>query len=497
MAVPLLLAIMFAVALGARLNGITNPPLDFSADKEYRSAVIARSIYYDHFASVPSSQREVASAAAQQEAPLEPPIGESLAAVEYWASGGEHLWMPRVQEVLIWLLGGWFLFLLCARAISRRAAIVSLALYLFTPYTFAFSRSFQPDPTMVATIMLSLWLTARYHQGPSKRGLIAAASAAALAVFVKPMAVFMVVAVFMTMAIQARGLRRTAWSGVPFLFVALSVLPAAAWLLATGDSQSSGRFYPDLLTTLGFWRGWGIQVDAAVGLGPALLALAISVIVARGRAGALLAGMWVGYLAFAFSFTYWTMTHTYYAIQIVPVVAVAIGLGVDRLLGRLQEPRAKGVVYAVGATAVPVFVAVGLHTGAIDPLSAYNTAAADLGSHQIPVDETVGDLLHHSSQCVFVAPEYAKPLEYYGLLAGDRLPSQADDGSIVFTGGTVRDAASTIDAAVRAVNARWLVITDLAEWSTDDAYKAAVAQRFTLYRAGPGYLIYAVRTTSS
>jgi hypothetical protein len=181
----------------------------------------------------------------------------------------------------------------------------------------------------------------------------------------------------------------------------------------------------------------------------------------------------------------------------VPVVAVAIGLGVDRLLGRLLEPRTRNVVYAVCAAGVPVFVAVGLHTGAIDPLSAYNTAAADLGSHQIPVDQTVGELLQHSSRCVFVAPEYAKPLEYYGLVAGDRLPSQADNGSIAATGGSVPDAAPTIDAAVRAVNARWLVVTDLAEWSSDAAYRAAVAQRFTLYRAGPGYLIYEIQTASS
>ncbi len=80
---------------------------------------------------------------------------EALVALSYrlW---GENLAIPRIYSILFWLTGAAFLFDLACRLTHRDGAFVSLLFYLFLPFGIYASRSFQPDPLMVALTLSAL-----------------------------------------------------------------------------------------------------------------------------------------------------------------------------------------------------------------------------------------------------------------------------------------------------------------------------------------------------
>ena len=68
----LLLGLLFAGASGIRLYHIGDPPLDFHPTRQYRSALLARAIYFNTSSSVTKQDKMVAWAA--KPGVLEPPL---------------------------------------------------------------------------------------------------------------------------------------------------------------------------------------------------------------------------------------------------------------------------------------------------------------------------------------------------------------------------------------------------------------------------------------
>jgi hypothetical protein len=414
-------------ALGIRFYEIDEPPLDFQPERQLHGAILARWYYLKTQDSAPLWKKRIAERSAHDEGIVgEPPILEFVASQAYRVAGGERLWIPRALSTLFWLAGGLFLFLIARRLASLGAASCALAFFLFVPFGVSASRTFQPDPLMVALTLATVLAIVRHHERPSTGRLIAAASLAALALLVKPVfAVFPIAGALLALAVARQGMRRTVTDPQIYLFGLSALLPSLAYYLWGTviddflEGRSGGRVLPELLLESAFWRGWLHLATHAVGGSVVLLAGLAGIVVARGTARALIVGLWLGYLAFGLTYTYPIYTHDYYSLQLVPIVALSLLPLADRALPWLKRlPRVPQLAIAGGAVAVALVAGV-----------------AELRQHASDVPRmrqdvrtyaAIGDAVDHSRSVIFLDTLAAAPLRYYAWIAGAAWPNRGD-----------------------------------------------------------------------
>jgi len=109
-----LLVIIFLLGVAIRLYDLKDPPLDFHGVRQLRSAVLARSVYYQIAPGISPELRQQAKDLAALEV-YEPPIFENLVGFTYFIIGSEQLWVSRIFCALFWLSGGIALFLILSR----------------------------------------------------------------------------------------------------------------------------------------------------------------------------------------------------------------------------------------------------------------------------------------------------------------------------------------------------------------------------------------------
>src|SRR3990172_3137230 len=157
----IILAVLLLLGFGLRMLDLTDPPLDFHPTRQFRGAVVARSIYYQLSPSGDPYIQQQAVSLRNSVSDLEPPILESIVALACLVSGGETLWVARILTSLFWVLAAIPLYALARRFTAPAAALLCVAYYLFLPFGVLASRSFQPDPLMVAWLVLSLFAAYR------------------------------------------------------------------------------------------------------------------------------------------------------------------------------------------------------------------------------------------------------------------------------------------------------------------------------------------------
>ncbi len=184
-----LLAVLFAAALGIRLYDLTDLPNDFYMVRQYRSLIIARGMYYQRLADVPEWKRELAVSQWKAEGLIEPPIMEGLVSLTYNLAG-EKTWMGRLYASLFWLIGGVAIWLLAREMSMRAGGIIAVAYFLFVPFGVTVSRAFLPDPLMVAMIAWSLWALYCWEKYRTWKLAILAGVLTGLTIFVKSVAIF-------------------------------------------------------------------------------------------------------------------------------------------------------------------------------------------------------------------------------------------------------------------------------------------------------------------
>jgi hypothetical protein len=433
------------VALGVRLYQIDEPPLDFQPERQLHGAILARWYYLKTQESVPLWKQRVAERSAADEGLAgEPPILEFVTAHSYRLAGGEHLWIPRTLSTIFWLAGGVFLFLIARRLASLGAALCAVAFYLFVPFAVSASRSFQPDPLMIALILASLLAILRYQDRPVGGRLMVAASLAALALLVKPVfAIFPLGGAFLALAVARQGARRTIVDPHVYLFGVIALLPSAVYYLWGTvlddflEGRTGGRVLPELLFEADFWRGWLHLATHAVGGLVPLLAGLVGVLLARGTARALIVGLWLGYLAFGLTHTYPIYTHDYYSLQLVPIVALSLLPLAAVALSRLKRIPRGGQVAVAGVVSATALVA------GVQELDRHSSDVPRM-RESVRIYEEIGEAVDHSRSVLFLDTLAAAPLRYYAWVAGAAWPNSGDMAYEELVSGTRR-----IDAAER------------------------------------------------
>jgi len=520
----LTLVILFLAAISIRLYDLTDLPLDFHPTRQLFSALKARGMYYANasLSDAPEEQRQFAIQQGKLRATIEPEILEKLT-VFTWKFTGEELWVARIYSSLFWLLGGIFIYLLACDLfgdtdasrkesfrennkeirdirpirvirVQKDAPLFAVAFYLLLPYSILASRSFQPDPLMVALILGFWWAVNRWAQSltptsyratqASLKFTILASLLGGLAIFIKLSAAFFVIGGALGAALGRASLRDLVRNRQVWAMAILGILPGAAWVtygLTRGflGQQFGGRFMPELFLSPSFYLGWADMLNNVLGLFTFALALLGLLLVNDKPTRALLLGLWGAYLAFAIFFDYHISTHDYYSLPLVPIAALALTPLADAVFVRLTESAAKSRVTRTLAASI-------LTLGLVAVMWTSRVALKSTDYRpQALFWERMGETVR-GYRVVALTQEYALPLAYWGWTGAANWPDSTDIEYHALRGG---DAAFEKTFAHLTKNQELFLVTDLADLKRQPDLQAQLSD-FAIFTEGEGYIIY-------
>lgn len=487
-----------ACGLAVRLGGVSDSPLTFHPTRQYLGLRIARAQYFAGRSDIPASVRPAVRVNAQSAPQLEPHFLEAAVVAGYHLLGGEKIWLGGTLSSLLWvLLGGCSLFLIARRLASDLAAVVALAFYLFAPYAIVASRTFQPDPAMVAFMLAAILAMLRHHDDPKGATLVIAGLMAATSILIKPTVVFAIMGATAALAISRAGLRRGLLQRQTVGLAALTVAPAAVFYIhaiASGTATSSNAetsFIPSLFGQAAYWKGWLNIVDGTVGVVLALCAAAAIVLGRSREARFLIAGLAAGYLVYGLVFNYHIHTHDYYSLQLIPIVGLGIGISADAAVTRVRRMQLSPITRPALALAAAGLAGSLLWAG----LDAATFRSSPPPAYVAAQSERIGELVSHSTHVVTLAPAYGWPLGFYASISGTSWPRYAsgDFRQMELLGETVPTSRRMLDRLVRS-GGEWFVVTDLAELDRQPDLKPLLDSRARLAGQGEGFLVYDLRS---
>ena len=148
-----------------RLINVTDPILEVASWRQCDTATIARN-FHDHGMNIfyPQMVRGGIIAYAGE---LEFQIYPFTVAMMYKLFG-VHEYLGRLVSIMAFCGGAFFLYKLARKYTDKTTSLVALLFYTFNPYMFFYSRSFQPDSSM---IFLSITMMYFYSEWIEKEGL--------------------------------------------------------------------------------------------------------------------------------------------------------------------------------------------------------------------------------------------------------------------------------------------------------------------------------------
>lgn len=491
------LGLLFASALALRAYDIQLLPLQFHPVRQYRSAFIAEYLYYRGLKSVPKWKREEITINREKEAALEPPIMEHLAALGYRIVGRERLWIPRSLAAFFWVVGGLFLYLLAKDFTSPNAALFSTAFYLFLPFGVIASRSFQPDPLMVMSMLASLYLIWRDYQKPSLRRFALAATVSALAMLVKPVCLFVILGATAFLGISQKGFWHAVRSRRLWLFAGLTLFPCVAYylssyLIGTGIRyQAESSFRPHLLITASYWADWFRMIDQVVGSAAFILGLVGWLLFRKGSSRAVMTGMWFGYFVFGLTFSYHTATHSYYQEQLIPIVGLSLAPLAEALLRQLDSATVEqGLRWQLGAGGI-LLLAGGLTM--VSYLKAVWGPLTYVDRDQVTISQEIGRRVDHTSRAICLSYAYGELLDYHGEMFALPWPWRSDMARGTGWSRAGISAEERYKEMTKGYSPDYFIVTQMDEYEAQPGLKDFLNRNFPVLAREDRYVIFDLR----
>jgi hypothetical protein len=485
----ILLAIIFAGSFGVRLINFKNLPLDFHSDRQLQSMIKARGMYYQTLINVPDWQKNMAILQWHEQPVEEPEIMERLAAIAYQVAGGVELWIPRLFSILFWLGGGIALFFLVRAMIGTEGAIVGVVFYLFEQYGVIASRAFQPDPLMVAAIIVGVWALYRWYRSPTWVWTIVAGLLCGLAIYIKVPAGFFVAGGIGGLLFWDRGFKKTVLDPKVWVLGVLALLPAIIYhILGTyvlkflGASYFDLRIYPNLMLQPYYYLLWLGKINQVVGFPAFVTALLGTFLITNRRARALLAGLWIGYFIYGIIFIYFSGSHDYYSLPLYPLVAIGLAAVAQVVIERLHSIWKHAWVYLVVLALLVGWVGQRAY-------DIRNNFRSQNYSTQIASYEKIGDEIR-SYQVVGVVDDYAMRMEYWGWTMVDYWPNNGDFLKSSLSGGTV-DLQALFKKLTTGEDL--FLVTQLGELDRQPGLKQILYNNYGIFDKGDTYIIFDLR----
>ena len=481
------LGLALILGLGIRVYDLTDPPFDFHATRQMRSAVISRGMYYESLQSAPELQRELALEMAQKEAIIEPQIMERLASWGYLIAGEEQLWIPRFMSSLFWICAGIAVFLVGDELASFDGGLVAMFYLLFLPYSIYATRTFQPDPLMVSLIAWSIWAVLRWYRSPTMRRAIITGILGGLAIYAKSVAVFIVGGAFIGIILMGIGFRKAIGDKQVWVMGILTILPTGffyvygLWIAGFLQQQLIFRFFPAMWRDPAFYIRWQEMATNISGYGTVLAALGgIFMVADKGKRG-LLGGLWLGYFIYSMTFPYHTLTHDYYQLPLILVVAISITVVASELLARIAV-----VDKGIWAQIVIVFL---LFAGAFFKVwdVRVNLIRTDYRS-DISFYEEVGAIIEPGARVLAMSHAYGHTLSYYGWIPNDPWINSGDVNLRVLAGASEDDVLDNSYDAIDTYD--YFVTTQVSVLNDTPKLKELLYANYEVFVEGDGYIIF-------
>jgi hypothetical protein len=485
------LVLILGLGFGIRLYDLTDLPLDFHPTRQLLSALKARGMYYETLTDVPAEKRDFAVQQWKVRAAIEPEVVERIVAFTYQFTG-EQLWVARVYSSLFWVIGAFFLFLLARQFTSIDGALAATAFYLFTPYAVTASRSFQPDPLMVVLIIIFWWAVSKWADQPtSYKWAVIAGLFGGVAIYVKFVAAFFVIAGGLGSIIRRESVLETVRRPQVYVMTVLGILPGIAytiygvWIAGYLGQQFGGRFIPSLFLSPSYYLGWIGMLNTVVG-GMALMLGLISLFFLDNEKRRFLLGLWAGYVLFGLYFNYHISSHDYYSLPLIPIVALSLAPLADWFFAQLTRLTAT----RLAQTAVFSILLLGLFA------SLWSTRAEMKSTDYRPEAQTwaeIGEKID-GKITVGLTQDYGSRLSYWGWKSLVSWPTYGD----LLYHDDLRGSQKKFNEqfAILALNKELFVVTDFDELNRQPLLKEKLSG-YSIFATGDGYLIFDLTSIAS
>jgi hypothetical protein len=486
-----LVVVIFAIGVGIRLFDLTDAPLDFNPTRQLHSALIARGMYYEHLAGVPEWKREMAVAQWHAEGVIEPQVFERLVAWTYALAGGDYLWIPRLYAILFWTLGGIALLWLAKEFAGREGALVALLFYMVWPFAAIASRSFQPDPLMVALILWTLWALLHWQKTPTWGWSVATGLLAGAAIFVKSVAVFFVAPALVVIVLTTLGLKAAVRSPKIWLMAFLSLFLFALYYIDGVfishflTDQFSMQLSPQLWRDPQWYLLWNRAITHAVGLELCLAAFASTLLIARKDLRLLLLGLWAGYVAFGFTAAYAYSTHDYYQLPLFVMVPLGLAVLAGLIIRHMRGPAWLSVI---------LLSAMVLWGTAVKSWDVIVTLKRDNYRVEERFWEKLSQQLPENAKVVGLLHDYGFRLAYWGWIEPQVWMSSADFNLREMTGQKI-DMQNEFQEKLAGED--FFVVTLMTDYQSQPALKSFLEKNYPVYKQAADYIIFDLRNPIS
>lgn len=501
---------IFALGILVRLYDLTDEPLDFHSTRQLRSAIIARGIYYQMLPDADTDTRELAIGFANSTGQYEPSILEYLVARTYLLIGSEQVWIARIYNTLFWTIGGVALFLLARRMVESLnsprvrniawiAGLVSLAYYLFNPFGVQASRSFQPDPSMVMWLLLSIYSLYRWSENKTWKWALMTGFLAGIAILTKAVAAYIVggataAIVIYTLGIPSKtqtlnaknktfdAVKRIILEPQVWVMGLLMIAPVVIYYASRGER--SAEYFSSWTISLSHlllnpetYARWFRLVESLMGLFVLFLAL-LGVLIAKSKSRTLLLGLWLGYLVYGLFLPYQMYTHNYYHLQLIPIIALSLASIAKLVISKISDqPRVWQGFAALAALVV---------LGYTCWLGIFPQFAEDY-RHERAYWAEIGGLLPEDGKILALTQDYGYRLMYYGWRKVNLWPPR---GEIELA--KLRGSEKEFDEyfSKKVEGKKYFLITSFNQFDDQPVLKETLFDRYPILAESPGYLIF-------
>ncbi len=488
----LILALTILLGFGIRIFDLTDPPLDFHPTRQLRSAILARSFFYQWDADADPKLRETAVNLGNALEVYEPPILESLTAAVYLAMGQENWWVARVLNAFFWSIGGLALFWIARRYTGFYASLIGLAFYICLPFSIIASRSFQPDPWMVMWLLLAMAGLLRWMDTGRWIDAIVAGLLAGMAILVKMITVFPLVfmwgAVILTQIDSPARYKNTRF----YTAAGLAALPSVIFYIVNLGNRSSDFFsfwsvaLSHLVLESNFYADWLVMIHNQFALTNILIAI-LGTIIAKRELKALLVGGWIGYFIYGLFFPYQMVTHEYYHLMLIPLIGLSLTPAAEAVISLISPQhrfwRALAVVVIVCACGYCLYVG----RSVLIARSYANEPAAW---------QKIGEAIPADGKVVALTSEYGNRLMYYGWrgIAG-YWPASNDLRLFTMAGSAPTDFEGYFKEKTAGMD--YFLVTMFSELDAQPGLKNTLEEKYPILSEGDGYILYDLRHPES
>jgi 4-amino-4-deoxy-L-arabinose transferase-like glycosyltransferase len=517
----LLAGLLLALGLSLRLFDLTDEPIDFHPTRQLRGAIIARGMYYEMQPNANPVTRDQAMSFWASTGQYEPSILERSVAISDLVLGKEIPWLARLYNSIFWVLGGAALWDLARRMakyalrehsettsdlIVYASALIALGYYLVLPFSVQASRAFQPDPGMTVWIILAAYAAYRWSDAASRmpdhgtwKWTLFSGVCSGMAVLTKAVAFYPIAGILILITIHTFRERYRATQKGFFFSLGRLMLSPQIWCMAILTLLPTGIYYLTrggrvseyfsswtlallhmLLEPLTYLR-WANLVQELVNPFALVLALA-GILLARGRNLALLAGMWLGYIAYGLFLPYQMTSHSYYHLQLIPFVALSLVPVAQTIIkwlvsGAHQRMKVWQALAAIIVSGLFLFST----WQALIPLYSQDYR------NEPAYWEQIASYLPANGKILALTQDYGYRLMYYGWRKVVLWPNRGEIKLSILRGSN-KEFEEFFKKRIDGKS--YFLITAFGQYEDQPALKQMLADNFPILAQGSGYLIF-------